>query len=217
MKFFLDTADINEIRKINKLGILDGVTTNPTLIAKTGKKFIPCIQEILGEVKGDVSIEVASTELNGILKEARYLKSLGENVVVKIPMIPDGIEAINILSKENVKINVTLVFQTAQAIIAAKCGAKYVSPFVGRFDDISESGMELIKEIKQIYSNYNFKTEILVASVRNPIHVKLAALYGADVVTMPYSVFEQLLKHPLTDIGLKKFLEDWNKVPEKPF
>ncbi|MCS7184384.1 MAG: fructose-6-phosphate aldolase [bacterium] len=217
MKLFLDTADINEIRKANSLGILDGVTTNPTLIAKTGMKFLDCIKKILEEVKQDVSIEVGAVDYDNIVKEARFLSSLGSNVVVKIPMIADGVKAINTLVKEGIKINVTLVFQTNQALIAAKCGAKYVSPFIGRFDDISEEGIKLIEEIKKIYTNYGFKTQILVASVRNPIHVKIASLIGADVCTMPYSVFEQLIKHPLTDIGLKRFLEDWSKVPEKPF
>ncbi len=218
MKFFIDTADINEIRAAKDMGLLDGVTTNPTLIAKTGKPFLKVVEEILKELPDKpVSLEVASTDFEGMMKEAEYLAKLGENVVIKIPLTVDGIRAVKHLVDEGIKTNVTLCFSPNQAILAMKAGATYLSPFVGRLDDIAHEGMELIRQIKTIKDNYNFKTEILVASIRHPMHVVEAALIGADVATIPYKVIAQLAKHPLTDIGLERFLQDWEKVPEKPF
>ncbi len=218
MKFFIDTADIEEIKAAKDMGLLDGVTTNPTLIAKTGKPFLDVVEEILKEIPDKpVSLEVASTDFEGMMKEAEYLSKLGDNVVIKIPLTVDGIRAVKHLVDEGIKTNVTLCFSPNQAILAMKAGATYLSPFVGRLDDIAHEGMELIRQIKTIKDNYNFKTEILVASIRHPMHVVEAALIGADVATIPYKVIAQLAKHPLTDIGLERFLKDWEKVPEKPF
>ena len=215
MKFFLDTANIEEIKRVNDWGLLDGVTTNPTLIAKTGKPFLQVAKEII-EVLGDrpVSLEVVATDYEGMVKQAREIAKLGSNVAVKIPMTPDGIKAVKTLSEEGIKTNVTLVFSPTQALLAAKAGATYVSPFVGRLDDISMEGMKLIEEIVTIYNNYGFETEIIVASVRHPEHVRMAALLGADIATIPFAVMEKLFKHPLTDIGLERFLKDWNNLPE---
>ena len=215
MKFFLDTAKIEEIRRANDWGLLDGVTTNPTLIAKTGKPFLQVAEEII-EVLGDrpVSLEVVATDYEGMVRQAREIAKLGPNVAVKIPMTPDGIKAVKTLSEEGIKTNVTLVFSPTQALLAAKAGATYVSPFVGRLDDISMEGMKLIEEIVTIYNNYGFETEIIVASVRHPEHVRMAALLGADIATIPFAVMEKLFKHPLTDIGLERFLKDWNNLPE---
>ncbi len=217
MKFFLDTADIEQIRTANSWGILDGVTTNPTLISKTGRPFKMVVKEILEEVEGPVSLETVSLDAEGMIKEGRQLAELGDNVVVKIPMTPEGMKAVQTLEAEGIPTNVTLVFSPVQALIAAKAGASYVSPFVGRIDDISGEGMKLIREIKEIFYNYEVDTEIIVASVRHPMHVLESALIGADICTMPFGVMEKLFKHPLTDIGIERFLKDWEKVPEKPF
>ncbi len=214
MKIFIDSADINEIREVHSWGILDGVTTNPTLVAKTGKKFDVCIKEIVELVKGPISVEVISSDWEGMVKEARELAKYGEWITIKIPMTKDGLKAVKILSQEDIKTNMTLVFSPNQAILAAKAGATFVSPFVGRLDDISHFGMEIVGDIVQIYKNYNFKTEIIVASVRNPLHVVTAAKLGAHIVTCPYQVLELMVKHPLTDIGIKKFFEDYQKIPK---
>ncbi|MDX1441646.1 MAG: fructose-6-phosphate aldolase [Nitrosopumilaceae archaeon] len=212
MKIFLDTANIESIRKFNDMGLLDGITTNPSLMSKEGGNPKDGMAEITKIIKGDVSLEVLSTEYSGMVDEGRTLRSYGENVVVKVPMTPDGLKACKALSAEGIPVNVTLVFSPNQAVLAAKAGAKYVSPFIGRLDDIGQDGMGLIKEIKTIFSNYNFKTQILVASVRHPMHVVEAAKIGADVVTLPPAVLDKMLKHPLTDIGLKNFLADWEKL-----
>ncbi len=215
MKFFIDTANINEIREAQSFGILDGVTTNPSLVAKEGKEFKTLLKEILEVVDGPVSAEVISTDFDGIVKEARELSSIHHNIVVKVPLIKEGLKAVKFLSSEGIKTNVTLCFSPTQAILAAKAGATYISPFVGRLDDISTNGMELISQIVQIYRNYNFETQILVASIRHPLHVVEAALLGADVCTIPFNVIDKLFNHPLTDIGLEKFLSDWNKLNKK--
>jgi transaldolase len=215
MKFFIDTADIKEIREANKIGILDGVTTNPSLIAKTGRDFKTVAEEILKEVDGPVSLEVISLESEGMVKEARELAKMGDNVVVKIPMTVEGLKAARTLSSEEIKTNVTLVFSVSQAVLAAKAGATYVSPFVGRLDDISEDGMALIEQIMEVYGNYGYDSEVIVASIRHPQHFVKAALLGADVCTIPFGVIQQLSKHPLTDIGIERFLKDWEKVPKK--
>jgi transaldolase len=215
MKFFIDSANLSEIKEAKAQGLIDGVTTNPSLVAKEGREFKKLIHEICEVVDGPVSAEVVSTEEEGMIKEARELVKIHKHVVVKIPMIPDGLKAVRRLSQEGVKINVTLIFSPTQALLAAKAGATYVSPFVGRLDDISEIGMNLIEQIVTIFHNYDFKTQVLVASVRNPVHVVEAALIGADVATMPFAVIQQLSKHPLTDIGLKKFLADWEKMQQK--
>ncbi|MGA4643390.1 fructose-6-phosphate aldolase [Limisphaera sp. 4302-co] len=210
MKFFLDTADLNEIRQAVSLGILDGVTTNPTLIRKAGARdFHEHIRQICELVPGDVSAEVTAVDYEGMLREARQLAKIHERVVVKIPLIPEGIRAIKTLSEEGVRTNCTLCFSATQALVAAKAGATYISPFVGRLDDISSEGMTLIGQVVQIYRNYDFRTQVLAASLRHPMHVLDAALVGADVATMPFPVMMQLLKHPLTDIGLERFLKDW--------
>ncbi len=214
MKFFIDTADVKEIREAQALGVLDGVTTNPTLIAKSGRKFRDVLLEICRIVDGPISAEVVATDLQGMLKEGRELAAIHKNVVVKVPLTTEGLKATRQLSQENIRTNVTLCFSANQALLAAKVGATYISPFVGRLDDISEVGMDLIRQIRQIYDNYDFGTQILVASIRNPIHVLDSALIGADVATCPFSVIQQLAKHPLTDIGLERFLKDWEKVPK---
>lgn len=212
MKFFIDTANIEEITKANEIGLLDGVTTNPSLVSKEGRDFKELIKEICNIVDGPVNAEVVSTETEGMLKEARELVKLADNIVVKIPLIKDGLRAVKTLTEEGIKTNVTLCFSPIQALMAAKAGATYISPFVGRLDDISQRGMELVEQIVMIYENYGYDTEVIVASIRNPIHVLDAALMGADISTVPYKVMEQLIKHPLTDIGLEKFLADWNKM-----
>lgn len=211
MEFFIDTADVAEIKAAHELGILDGVTTNPSLVAKTGKPFKAVIKEICSIVEGPVSAEVVAIEKDAILKEGRELAKLAKNVVVKVPLIPEGLKAVKVFASEGIKTNVTLCFSANQALLAAKAGATYISPFVGRLDDISSDGMDLIEEIKTVYENYDFTTKILVASIRHPIHLKQAALIGAHVATIPYSVFPQLVKHPLTDSGLEKFLADAKK------
>jgi transaldolase len=212
MKFFIDTANIEEITKANELGLLDGVTTNPTLVSKEGRDFKELIREICDIVDGPVNAEVVSTDAQGMIREARELVKLADNIVVKIPLIKEGLKAVKTLSGEDIKTNVTLCFSSVQALMAAKAGAAYISPFVGRLDDISHRGMDLIEQIITIYDNYGFETEVIVASIRNPIHVLDAALMGADISTIPYKVMEQLIKHPLTDIGLENFLADWKKM-----
>ena len=214
MKFFIDTADIAEIREANKRGWVDGVTTNPTLIAKTGKKMNEVIKEICMEVKGPISAEVVSLEAEGMYKEGLELAKIHDNVVVKIPMTEDGLIAVRRFAADGIKTNVTLVFSPLQALLVAKAGASMVSPFVGRLDDISNTGMELIAQIRQIFDNYALQTEILVASIRHPIHVLESAQIGADIVTCPIKVMQQLVKHPLTDAGIQQFLKDWEKVPK---
>lgn len=214
MKFFIDTADISEIRKAREVGILDGVTTNPSLVSKVKRPYIEVLTEIAREVEGPVSAEVIATDADGIVREARDLAKIGSNIVIKVPLIAEGLKAVKTLSGERIRTNVTLCFNALQALMAAKAGATYVSPFVGRLDDISSDGMDVIEEIVTIYDNYGYDTEIIVASVRNPLHIKYAALMGAHIATIPYSVFENIVKHPLTDIGLAKFLEDYKKVPK---
>ncbi len=214
MKFFIDTADVNEIREADSLGILDGVTTNPTLISRTGRPFKETIEEICSIVKGPVSAEVVSTDTEGIIKEGRELAKIADNIVVKVPLIKDGLKAVKALTSEGIKVNVTLCFSSNQALLAAKAGGTYISPFVGRLDDKGHTGMEVIDEIRTIYDNYGFETQIIVASIRNPLHVRDAALMGADIATIPFSVFNNIVKHPLTDAGLESFLADWEKVPK---
>jgi len=215
MKFFIDTANVNEIRKAWDLGVIDGVTTNPSLISKEGREAVSLLKEICSMVKGPVSAEAVSMTADEMVKEAESLAKIHENIVVKIPMTEDGLKAVKKLSGMGIKTNVTLIFSPTQALLAAKAGATYVSPFVGRLDDISHSGMDLVGEIIDIYGNYMFHTEIIVASVRNPLHVVEAAKMGAHIATIPYSVIIQLIKHPLTDIGIEKFLKDWEKVPKQ--
>jgi transaldolase len=215
MKFFLDTANLDEIRNAADYGLIDGVTTNPSLVSKEGRDFKELLLEITKIIDGPISAEVVSTDAAGILKEAYDLAKLHKNIVIKIPMIKEGMKALKQLSKDGIKTNVTLVFNPNQALVAAKLGATYVSPFVGRFDDISEVGMNLIADLVKIFDNYKFATQILVASCRNPLHIREAALLGAHVATMPFPVLEQLLKHPLTDIGLERFLKDWAKTIKK--
>ena len=212
MKFFIDTANIDEIKEAAALGVLDGVTTNPSLVSKEGKDFRKLLDEILKIVDGPVSAEVIATDYQGILKEGRDLASIHKNIVVKVPLIKEGLKAVKTLTDEGIKVNVTLCFSPTQAILAAKAGATYISPFVGRLDDISTSGIELISQIVQIYRNYDYKTEVLVASVRHPLHVVEAALIGADVCTIPFGVIKKMFNHPLTDIGLENFLNDWKKL-----
>ncbi|WP_434578187.1 fructose-6-phosphate aldolase [Thermoanaerobacterium thermosaccharolyticum] len=215
MKFFIDTANVDEIREANKLGVISGVTTNPSLIAKEGRDFIEVVKEITTIVDGPISAEVISTDSEGMVKEARELAKIHKNIVIKIPMTAEGLKAVNTLSKEGIKTNVTLVFSATQALLAARAGATYVSPFVGRLDDISTDGMSLISQIVQIFRNYGIKTEIIVASVRTPMHVLEAAKLGADIATVPYKVIMQMVKHPLTDIGIEKFINDWKNAKLK--
>ncbi|NMC58588.1 MAG: fructose-6-phosphate aldolase [Candidatus Methanofastidiosa archaeon] len=217
MKFFLDTANIENIREAASLGLIEGVTTNPSLISKEKKPFKEIIQEICKIVDGPISAEVTCSDSKGIVEEAKKLSDIHKNIVVKVPLTKEGLKSVKELSKEGVKTNVTLVFSATQALLAAKAGASYVSPFVGRLDDISTDGMNLIAEILQIYRNYFFETEIIVASIRHPIHVLQAALIGADIATVPYDVLMKLINHPLTDIGIEKFMCDWKKVENKEF
>ncbi len=212
MKFFIDTANIDEIREAASVGVLDGVTTNPSLVAKEGKEFKKLLEEICSIVDGPVSAEVVSTDLNGMLTEARDLVKIHSNIVVKIPLIKEGLKAVKVLKGEGIRTNVTLCFSPNQALLAAKAGAYFISPFIGRLDDISQEGMQLIDQVVTIYRNYSYDTQVLVASVRHPVHVVQAAMIGADIVTMPFKVIDQLIKHPLTDIGLEKFLADWKKT-----
>ena len=213
MKIFLDTANLESIRKFNDMGLLDGITTNPSLMSKEGGNPKDAMEEITKIIKGDVSLEVVSTEYSGMIEEGKRLRQYGENVIVKVPMTPDGLKACKSLSSEGIPVNVTLIFSANQALLAAKSGAKYVSPFIGRLDDVGQDGMKLIADIKEIFKNYpNFKTQILVASVRHPVHVVDAAKIGADVVTLPPAVLDKMLQHPLTKIGLDNFLADWDKL-----
>lgn len=212
MEFFIDTANLEEIRKANELGLLDGVTTNPSLVAREGKDFEELIKEICAITDGPVSAEVIGVEAEVMVKEARRLARLADNIVVKIPMIYEGIKATRMLSREGVSTNVTLVFSPLQALIAAKAGATYVSPFIGRLDDISSVGMGIVEDIVAIYENYGFETQVIVASIRNPVHVLDAALIGAHIATIPFKVLIQLAEHPLTKIGLDRFLADWKKM-----
>ncbi|MDD2463911.1 MAG: fructose-6-phosphate aldolase [Desulfobulbus sp.] len=211
MKFFIDTANIDEIKKALALGMVDGVTTNPSLVAKEPRPFLEILKEICSLVEGPVSAEVISLDAEGMVAEARELVKIADNIVVKIPMIEEGLKAVKILSGEGIKTNVTLIFSAAQALLAAKAGATYVSPFVGRLDDISINGLDLIADIMTILRNFGFATEVIVASVRSPMHVVESALLGADIATIPYKVIAQLAKHPLTDIGMQQFLADWEK------
>lgn len=212
MKFFIDTANIDEIKEAHSMGMVDGVTTNPSLIAKEGRDFEEIIKEICQLVDGPISAEVVSVDTQGMIKEARDLAKIHDNIVVKIPMTVDGLKATRQLSEEGIKTNVTLVFSPLQALMAAKSGATYVSPFIGRLDDLSQEGLLLVEQIVEIYSNYAFDTEIIVASVRNPLHVLESALMGADIATIPFSVLGKLAAHPMTDKGLKAFLDDWEKT-----
>jgi transaldolase len=211
MKFFIDTANIEEITKAVALGMVDGVTTNPSLIAKENRPFEELLREICELVDGPVNGEAVSLDAEGMVREGRQLAAFHPNIVVKIPMTTEGLKAVKILSSENIKTNVTLIFSSMQALMAAKAGASYVSPFVGRLDDISQVGMDLVSDIMNIYGNYGYETEVIVASIRNPVHVVEAALIGADIATIPFKVIDQLAKHPLTDIGMEKFLADWEK------
>ena len=215
MKIFLDTANVSELREGVAMGILDGCTTNPSLIAKEKRPFRPLVEEICSIVPGPVSLEVVATDEEGMVKEGKELAQIAPNVVVKCPLTKDGLKAVRRLTREGLKVNQTLCFSPTQALLSAKAGASYISPFLGRLDDIAHVGMDLVRQIVQIYANYGFKTQVLAASIRNPLHVVDAALAGAHVTTMPSAVLEQLTKHPLTDIGLKKFLEDWNKAGVK--
>jgi transaldolase len=214
MKLFLDTANIEEIRTAASWGILDGVTTNPSLVAKEGRKFHEVIREICAIVDGSISAEVVATQADEMVKEGLELAKLHKNVYVKVPMTPEGLKATKRLRAQGIRVNMTLVFSPLQALLCAKVGATFVSPFIGRLDDHGQTGMEIIREIVQIYKNYGYTTEILVASVRHPVHVKEAALLGAHIATMPFAVMEKLAKHPLTDLGLEKFLADWKKAPK---
>lgn len=212
MKFFIDTANINEIKEAASLGILDGVTTNPSLVAKEGKNFQELLEEIVKIVDGPISAEVVATDYDGIIKEANELSRIHKNIVIKVPLIREGLKAVKTLSEDGIKTNVTLCFSPSQALLAAKAGATYISPFVGRLDDISHEGMDLIYDIIQIYENYGYPTQVLVASIRHPLHLVEAARMGAHVATMPFAVIDKLFNHPLTDLGLEKFLSDWKKL-----
>ena len=215
MKIFIDTANLEQIKEVNSWGILDGVTTNPSLVAKEGCEFEARVKDICAVVDGPISAEAVSMNADGMVKEARELSRLHKNIIVKIPMTAEGLKAVKVLSKEGVRTNVTLVFSPNQALLAAKAGATYVSPFVGRLDDISHDGMDLVRDIVKIYNNYGYKTQVIVASIRHPVHVTEAALAGAHVATVPYDVLKKMLKHNLTDEGIQKFLKDWEKVPKK--
>ncbi len=213
MKFFIDTASVEEIKKAAEVGLIDGVTTNPSLVAKTGRPFREVIEEICTIVDGPVSAEAVSLDAEGLVREAHELASIHKNIVVKVPLTFEGLKAVKRLEQDGVRTNVTLCFSPSQALLAAKAGASYISPFIGRLDDISHVGMELISQIRTIYDNYGFETQIIVASIREPNHVVEAALIGADIATIPFSVIEKLIKHPLTDVGIERFLADWKKVP----
>ena len=215
MKFFIDSANINEIKEAASLGVLDGVTTNPSLVAKEGRDFRTLLNEICAIVDGPISAEVVSTDFDGMMKEGRDLAKIHKNIVVKVPLIKEGLKAVKALKSEGIRTNVTLCFSPNQALMAAKAGAYFISPFIGRLDDISTSGMDLIKQILTIYKNYSFQTEVLVASVRHPLHVVEAAMIGAHICTIPFKVIDQLIKHPLTDLGLERFLADWKKSQTK--
>ncbi|MBS4028128.1 MAG: fructose-6-phosphate aldolase [Ignavibacteriales bacterium] len=212
MKLFLDTASVQEIRDAAAMGLVDGVTTNPSLVAKEQKPFNEILKEICSIIKGDVSAEVTAIDVDGMLKQGRELAKVADNVIVKVPLIKEGLVAVQKFKSEGIRCNVTLCFSPSQALLAAKAGAYIISPFVGRLDDISEDGMNLIQQILQIYNNYGFETQVLVASCRHPLHIVDSAMMGAHIATMPFKVYDQLIKHPLTDIGLQKFLEDWKKA-----
>ena len=212
MQFFLDTADIKEIQQGLEWGMVDGITSNPSLIAKEGKNYLDAVKEIAQLVPGPVSGEVLATDYPTILEQAHKLAALAKNVVIKVPLTPDGLRACRALRGEGTKVNVTLCFSASQALLAAKAGATYISPFIGRLDDVSTEGMQLIEQVVTIYRNYDFETQVLVASARHPLHIVQSAMIGADVVTMPFKVMEQLYKHPLTDVGLEKFISDWKKT-----
>jgi len=211
MKFFIDTANIDEIKKAWDLGVIDGVTTNPSLMAKEQREPIKLLREICSIVDGPISAEVIATTTEEMVREGRELAKIHENIVIKIPMTEDGLRAVRILGRDNIATNVTLIFSANQALLAAKAGASYVSPFVGRLDDISQTGMDVVVDIQEIFENYAFDCEIIVASIRNPLHVLESARLGADIATIPYPIITQLIKHPLTDIGIEKFLNDWKK------
>jgi transaldolase len=212
MKFFIDTANVEEIKRAKDLGMVDGVTTNPSLVAKEGREFKELIREIADIVDGPVNAEVVSLDAEGMVREGKDLAGIADNMVIKVPLIEEGLKAVRSLAQEGIKTNVTLCFSPVQALMAAKAGAAYISPFVGRLDDISHVGMDLVEQIMTIYENYAYDTEVIVASIRNPIHVLDSALMGADIATIPFKVIQQLVQHPLTDIGLEKFLADWKKV-----
>ena len=212
MKIFIDTANIEEIKKANEWGVIDGVTTNPSLVAKEGREFKELVQEIVNIVNGPISVEAISTNAEGMVEEAVEMSKWSQNIVVKIPMIPEGLKAVKVLCAKEIKTNVTLAFSVNQALLAAKAGATYVSPFIGRLDDIGHEGMQIVRDAVQIFNIYDFKTEVIVASVRHPLHVIEAAKAGAHVATIPFNVIEKMFKHPLTDIGLERFLGDWEKV-----
>jgi len=214
MKIFMDTADVDEIREAAKMGMVDGVTTNPSLIAKTGKPFNRVIEEICSIVDGPVSAEAVKPDAEGMVAEARQLSKIHKNVVVKIPMTAEGLKAVKKCASEGIRTNVTLVFQPIQGLLAAKAGASFVSPFIGRLDDICQEGMDMVGDLMAMLQNYKYKTEVIVASIRHPIHVVQSALIGADVVTLPFKVFDRLVNHPLTDIGIDKFLADYKKIPK---
>ena len=213
MKIFLDTANVEHIKIANSWGVLDGVTTNPTLLAKEGRPFLEAAKEILGLVRGPVSLEVTTNDYLDMVAQGRELAKLADNVVVKVQMTPEGLRAVRALHEEEIKVNVTLIFSATQAILAAKAGASFVSPFIGRLDDIGQEGMQVIREIVPIFQNYQYDCEVLVASIRHPLHVVEAGLIGADICTMPFEVLEKMTKHALTDVGLKRFFEDWKRVP----
>jgi transaldolase len=215
MKFFADTAEISEIRELVDEGLLDGVTTNPSLIHKSGRNFLEVVKEIAGVVKGPVSAEVVALDHQGMMREAEVLRKIADNIAIKVPLTPDGLKSCKALTADGTMVNVTLCFSAAQALLAAKAGATFISPFVGRLDDIGQSGMDLIGDIRMIYDNYDFPTEILVASVRHPMHVVEAAKMGADVMTAPPKIIHQLFKHPLTDAGIKSFLADWEATGQR--
>ncbi|MDI3312096.1 MAG: fructose-6-phosphate aldolase [Thermoanaerobacterium sp.] len=215
MKFFIDTANVDEIREANELGVICGVTTNPSLIAKEGRDFIEVVKEITTIVDGPISAEVVSEDHDGMVKEALELAKIHKNIVIKIPMTAEGLKAVKVLTEKGVKTNVTLVFSATQALLAARAGATYVSPFVGRLDDISTDGLQLVSDIVQIFDIYGIETEVIAASIRHPMHVLEAAKVGAHIATVPYKVIMQMIKHPLTDIGIERFLKDWETVPKK--
>lgn len=215
MKLFIDTANVNEIRQANDMGVICGVTTNPSLIAKEGRDFVEVVKEITTIVNGPISAEVISLESEGMVKEARELAKIHRNIIIKIPMTVEGLKAVKILTAEGIKTNVTLIFSAAQALLAARAGATYVSPFLGRLDDIGTVGMNLIEEISDIFEIHSINTEIIAASIRNPIHVIDAARAGCDIATVPFNVIMQMTKHPLTDNGIERFLKDWETVPKK--
>lgn len=215
MKIFIDTANIEQIKEVASWGILDGVTTNPTLVAREKRNFVDLVKEIHTIVDGPISTEVLSLEAAGMIEEARRLARIGKNITIKIPMTGDGLKAVKALSQEKIMTNVTLCFSPTQGLLAAKAGATFISPFIGRLDDISHQGMNLVRDIKQIYANYGYKTQIIVASIRHPLHVVEAAKIGADIATVPFNVLEKLIKHPLTDIGIERFLRDWQGLSDK--